>query len=98
MSKPQKIQNSKYVTEAYLDMRLDARLGQFQQEFRVELMEEVEKMMQEKTITILEAIDKVLTRFDAMEKDSAAHTILHTRIDDKLHNHDQRIKKIEAKI
>jgi hypothetical protein len=49
-------------------------------------------------VKILQAFDKVIVRFDAMEKDSAAHTILHTRIDDELYSHDKRIKKIEAKI
>ena len=49
-------------------------------------------------IKILQAVDKIATKFDKTEKEKAAHTVLHKRITDDLHHHNQRIKKLEAKI
>ena len=49
-------------------------------------------------VRILQAVDEVVTKFDAAEKEHAAHTSLHRRITDELHGHDQRIKKLEAKV
>ncbi len=69
-------------TQEYLDLRL----GEFQEEVRGE------------TVKILQGVDKIITRFDVAEKDRAAHSMLHTHITDELHGHDQRIKKLEAKL
>ena len=49
-------------------------------------------------VRILQAVDTVITRFDRAEKEDAAHTHLHKRITDTLHNHDQRIKRVEVKM
>jgi len=38
----------------------------------------------------------VITRFDVAEKDRAAHSALHVRITDDIHEHDKRIKKLEV--
>ncbi|MBI2637492.1 MAG: hypothetical protein HYW88_01200 [Candidatus Sungbacteria bacterium] len=49
-------------------------------------------------VRILQAVDIIATKFDKAEKEEAAHTMLHKRITDGLHGHDQRIKKLEAKL
>ncbi len=49
-------------------------------------------------VKILQAVDKVVTKFDKAEKEEAAHISLHKRITDDLHGHDQRIKKLEVKV
>lgn len=45
---------------------------------------------------VLQSSDKVITKLDVLLKDTAAHNLLHKRIDDELHTHDKRIKKLEA--
>lgn len=84
------------VTSKYLDTRLekmtdylDMRLNEFKEEIREDL--------KEGTVKILQIVDKFITRFDAEEKDRAAHTVLHQRISDTADNHDMRLKKIEAR-
>lgn len=54
--------------------------------------------IRENTAKILQGVDRIVTRFDAAEKDRAAHAMLHKRIGDDLHHHDQRIKKLEARV
>lgn len=49
------------------------------------------------TAEILQKVDKIVKKFDAAEKDHAAHTVLHKRITDELHGHDQRIKKLKIR-
>ena len=91
MPKRQKnLQSSRLVTEEYLDLRLDLRLQ--------ETKEEITGTMRKETAKILQGVDKIVTKFDAMEKENAAHTNLHKRTIDELHGHDQRIKKLEAKV
>lgn len=96
----EKIDSQRLVTEEYLDGRLekhqqatqeylDQRLGEFRGEMREE--------MRTQTVEILQGVDKILVRFDAAEKDHAAHGMLHGRITDDLHGHDLRIKKLEAR-
>lgn len=68
---------------------LDTRLNEFK--------EEITEDARMGTVKILQVVDKFITRFDAEEKDRAAHTILHQRISDTMHDHDIRFKKIEAK-
>ena len=82
------------VTKEHLTLQLAVQLEQFREEFREEIRED----MREQTATILQAVDKVLTRFDKAEKDNAAHTMLHKRITDDLHGHDLRIKKLEVAV
>lgn len=83
-----------FVTKDYLDERLgmtqshlDERLDQFKDEIRED--------MREQTATLLQAVDKVMTRYDSAEKDQAGHNALHRRITDDIHEHDDRIKKLE---
>lgn len=49
---------------------LDARLHGFKGELKEEIVEE----MRGETVKILQAVDAVMTRFDATEKEEAAHT------------------------
>lgn len=82
------------VTKGYLDLRLrateqstqeyiDLRFGEFHGEIREEMRGETAK--------ILQAVDKVVTRFDKAEKDHAADKLLHDR-------HEKRIERVEAKL
>lgn len=77
------------VTEEYLDARLE--------EFKTELKTELREDMRNETVKIIQAFDKVVTRFDRDEKEEAAHSMLHKRISDDLHDHDKRIKKLEVR-
>ena len=67
------------------------------QEVKREIKEEITEEMRGQTAIILQGVDKIVTRFDAAEKDHAAHAMLHQRITDDLHGHDQRIKKLEIR-
>ncbi len=99
-----KIEEKKFVTEAYLDMRLDglkkditegyldARLDGLKKELKEEITEE----MRGETVKILQAVDAVMTRFDVTEKEEAAHTSLHERLAETVHQHDQRIGRLET--
>ena len=87
-----RLEKSELATKEHLEEYLDVRLEEFREEFRDDMRED----MREQTATILQAVDKVLTRFDKAEKNDAAHTSLHKRITDDLHGHDLRIKRIEA--
>jgi Na+/phosphate symporter len=59
--------------------------------FKEDVVDEVRK----ETIKLLESNDKVVTRFDRLLKEDAAHTERHRRVDDKIDEHDHRIKKLE---
>ncbi|MFY9463281.1 MAG: hypothetical protein WAP52_03800 [Candidatus Sungiibacteriota bacterium] len=100
----------RFVTEAYLDMRLEGlKKGYFDVRFdgmktyiderlyetRKGLKEEITEEMRGETVKILQAVDGIMTRFDKTEKEEAAHTALHGRITDDVHEHDKRIKKLE---
>ena len=85
-----RLEKSELATKEHLEEYLDVRLEEFREEIRED--------MRDQTATILQAVDKVLTRFDKAEKDNAAHTMLHKRITDDLHGHDLRIKRIEVAI
>ena len=87
-----KVKDERLVTEGYLD----ARLGTFKGEILEEMREEMREEIREHTAEILQGVDKILTRFDAAEKDHAAHAALHGRITDDLHGHEVRIKKLET--
>lgn len=54
--------------------------------------------LRETEAKILQGVDKMVTRFDAAEKDHAAQDVLFQRMADELHDHDQRLKRIEAKV
>ena len=88
----------KFATKEYLDEKLetnleatkeylDLRLGEFK--------EEIQDEMRGQTARILQAVDRVLVPADTAEKDRAAHGALHAGIVDDIHDHDERIKKLE---
>ena len=97
--------SSNLVTEEYLDVRLGATKESLKEyidvrfvETKDEIKEEIKEEIRGETAKILQGVDKIITRFDAAEKDHAAHTNLHKRITDNLHHHDHRIKKVEARV
>lgn len=63
-------------------------------EFKKEVIDEVRK----ENVKVIQSNDKVVTKLDDFLNDRAAHNKLHGHITDDLHHHDQRIKKLEAKI
>ena len=101
-----------FVTKDYLDKKLDEKLKDFvtkdhlNERFDIftadidlrfdQFEEKIDEKMREQTATLLQAVDKVITRFDDAEKDEAAHDALHGRITDDVHEHDKRIKKLEV--
>src|SRR3989338_3796330 len=102
----------RFIAERYLDMRLDETKTEITGELRGEmagmkadlrsdmtdLKTGLRDEIRENAAKILQGVDKIVTRFDTAEKDHAAHTMLHKRIGDDLHHHDQRIKKLEARV
>ncbi len=64
---------------------------------RKEIVEEVRDIVREGNVKIIASNEKVATKLDDFLKDRAAHDVLHKRITDDLHHHDQRLKKVEAK-
>jgi len=61
-------------------------------------LENLKEEIRGDTVEILQKVDKIVTHFDTEGKDRAAYDVLHKRLTDDFHNHDQRIKKLEAKI
>lgn len=103
----EKKESEELVTKGYLDKKLDEKLESFVTkeyfkeylDFRFdEFGETIDEKMREQTATLLQAVDKVITRFDIAEKDRGAHSALHGRITDDIHEHDKRIKKLEVAI
>lgn len=82
-----KSSNNEYITQGYFEAHLDMRFRLF----REDLVEEY----REQTAKVLQAVDKVVTRFDAAEKDRAAHSSLHKRITDDILDHGKRIRTLE---
>lgn len=96
------------VTKAYLDTRLKGLENSLYANLRAEMKDmcqdilrtirdEMGEKIQNATIKVLAAVDKILARFDRKEKEEAAHTMLHKRITDDLHNHETRIKTLETR-
>ena len=95
--------NPKFITESYLDTRLHELRESIKDSIEGAIEDSIEgaknemrEEMRGQTTKVLQAIDVVVTRFDTAEKEHTAHTLLHKRITDELHGHDQRIKKLEA--
>lgn len=61
----------------------------------VDLKDTVVEAVREENLKVLQGNDKVMTKLDTLLKEDAAHTGAHKRIDETLHNHDQRLKKLE---
>jgi hypothetical protein len=60
-------------------------------------MRELVEGMRAHNRKVLESNDKLVTRFDALLKEEAAHTILHKRSDDRIENHEKRLMRFEAR-
>ena len=58
---------------------------------RVEIVDEVRN----ETLKVIESNDRVVTKLDRLLKDAAAHDALHKRLEDNVHNHEVRLKKLE---
>ncbi len=79
-----------FVTKEYFKEYLDLRFDEFG--------ETMDEKMRKQTVEFLRAVDKALMRFDVTVKDRSAHSALHERVDDDIHEHDKRIKKLEVAI
>jgi hypothetical protein len=55
---------------------------------RVEIIDEVRK-------EVIESNDRVATKLDRLLKDAGAHDVGHKRLEDTVHGHEVRIKKLE---
>lgn len=91
----QRLKEGRFVTEPYLDERFAAFKVGIDMQFD-EFEQKMDEKIQKQTVTIVQAIDSVVTRLDTAEKDRAAHDALHHRIMDDLHDHDGRIKSLET--
>jgi hypothetical protein len=58
---------------------------------RVEIIDEVHK----ENVKVIESNDRVATKLDRLLKDAGAHDAAHKRLEDSVHNHEVRIKKLE---
>ena len=65
---------------------------------RKEIVGEVRDIVREGGVKVIASNEKMASKLDEFLKDRAAHDALHKGITDELHHHDQRIKKLEAKI
>ena len=73
-----------------LDRKIDGVLEEVKR-VRTDILGEVQK----ESIKVIESNDRVVTRLDRLLKEDAAHTERHRRIDDRVDEHDHRIKKLE---
>lgn len=75
---------------------IDDRVGKIVEKVVDTRMEKVkEEIIDEISRKTIKSNDEVITKLDTLIKDNAAHTMSHQRIDDTLHQHDKRIKKLE---
>jgi hypothetical protein len=58
---------------------------------RVEIVDDVRR----ENLKVIESNDRVVTKLDRLLKDAGAHDVAHKRLEDSVHNHDVRIKKLE---
>ena len=58
---------------------------------------EIVNEIREQNRKVLESNDKLVTRFDALLKEEAAHTILHKRADDRLDNYEKQLTRLEVR-
>jgi Na+/phosphate symporter len=73
-----------------LDGKIDLALAEIERS-REDILNEVRK----ERVEIIESNDKMITRLDRLLKEDAAHTVRHRRVDDRIDEHDHRIKKLE---
>ena len=60
-----------------------------------ELKEDIIGEVRTENAKVIQSNDKVISKLDTFLKDRAAHDSLHKHIDDKLHDHDQRLTRLE---
>jgi hypothetical protein len=70
--------------------RFDAIDGKIDR-MRVEIVDEVRK----ENLKVVESNDRMATNLDRLLKDAGAHDADHKRLEDSVHNHEVRIKKLE---
>ena len=77
---------------------VEVRLGETKNELKDfvevrlgETKDELKEEFRSATAQILQGVDKIVVRFDTMEKDHAADKLIHDR-------HEQRLERIETKI
>jgi predicted nucleic acid-binding Zn-ribbon protein len=58
---------------------------------QADIVDEVHK----ENLKVLESNDRVATKLDRLLEDAAAHDALHKRLENSVHNHEVRIKKLE---
>ena len=58
---------------------------------RVEIVDEVRR----ENLKVVESNDRVVTKLDRLLKDAGAHDATRNRLEDSVHNHEVRIKKLE---
>jgi hypothetical protein len=58
---------------------------------RVEIVDEVRR----ENLKVVESNDRVVTKLDRLLKVAGAHDVGHRRLEDTVHNHEVRIKKLE---
>jgi hypothetical protein len=58
---------------------------------RVEIVDEVRK----ENLKVIESNDRVVTKLDRLLKDAGAHDAGHKRLEDTVHSHEVRLKKLE---
>lgn len=86
-----KTQNNGLVTKGFLKSYLGQELTRFKEEFR----EELEKKLTDFRDKILNAVDAVMKEVVAMREEQTIHFHQHEQINEKLDDHEQRIKKLE---
>jgi chromosome segregation ATPase len=57
--------------------------------------EEIVDEVRKENLKVIESNDRVATKLDRLLKDAGAHDGAHKRLEDTVHNHEGRIKKLE---
>ncbi len=52
--------------------------------------------VRDENLKVLQSNDKLMTKLDRLLKEDVAHTAIHKRLDDTLHEDDGRLKKLEG--
>lgn len=87
------------ITKDYLKDYLNEKLQYFATKHDLQAgLNNLKEEMRGETAKILRGVDTIVARFDRKEKEEAAHAVLHERLDDTLYGHEERIKKLEARV
>lgn len=76
------------VTKRYLDSRL--------KRFKIELSDDIKGFKDEIKNELYEIKDEIVGEIRDMRQEPGAHQHSHTRIDNKLQNHEKRVIKLES--